>query len=1082
MVSLATQSLLGQSPDFIQTYLGQPRHYQPNPDNQTDLYVYMAHSLAGIFPIQPTGIIGVFRNQQCIALKVVLPKTEAGLANFMFSQEIATRLYERVTGQSLSYWKQVEAEPKGDGLTHYVYCMGNQTAITWDQVNNTQMLASDVSIYIDSRCDQPDSAPLREPIVGTPPASTETAQIAQTSQTTASPAPGTAILTGANRSDTTTAETGVKPAQPITFNDIEGHLYADEILKAANTYRFISGYDDGSFKPDQSLTREQGIVMLVNALKGIIQDPKDIVVPDEVTEPPFVDVPANHKSAPQFFFAKQARILSGDDRNRCNPDAKLTRAELITVVRNGLQYAVEVNYDLPTAKLQDAIKPVAEFVTFTDLNGHWATSIIQEMSTYGIASALNETGSKYAPDTAASRGYAAATLVRMEEVQLKNPLIGTRPGVPQSFPDIGDDIYKDDILKAANQYHIITGYEDGRFCPTDPVSREQAVSILVNAMGQLAKDPSVVAIPDTLSDPPPFQDVQTGEAARKIQFAKAAGIISGDEAGKFNPLNPLSRAALMSMINNALVYLIQQATGKTMAVTEVIKPVDSPASFTDIPDGYWAASVVNDMATVGIATPLNETGTAFVPDTNALRDFTAAAMVRMLEADYTPSAGTKPALPGTTVSFNDIANNPYETEILRAANQYKIVSGYDDSSFKPASPVNREQAVAMIVDALKYKVANPDAIVIPDHLTQPPFSDVDINRWSAPKLYFARQVGLISGDDLGRFNPEAQLSRAQLMAILNKALDYAVWADFNQQQLALSDITKTDGVTPHQFTDVPSTHWASTMIDQMNLIGLTEPISPDRPNRFEPDTPAHRDFTVATAVHMIETPYTQTVEGGEISFYDISTSPYAPEILKAVNTYQIISGNEDGSFRPAESISREQVVSMLVESMQKMADDPALMDIPASVTKTHFEDVPTDSIFAAKIEFVVGAGIISGDDTGLFHPKNDMTRVQLMAVIRNTLQYIVTLNQGTGVTLEQALQAVGTPPTFTDISGHWGQEVIEAMATYGIADPYTQGSHEFQPDKPSRRDFAAASMVAMIEAVLQPGTKPASDDVPDTQD
>jgi hypothetical protein len=52
--------------------------------------------------------------------------------------------------------------------------------------------------------------------------------------------------------------------------------------------------------------------------------------------------------------------------------------------------------------------------TFSDTESHWAASIITQMSSYcSIASSLNETGSRFAPDDSAKRNYAAVATLRM---------------------------------------------------------------------------------------------------------------------------------------------------------------------------------------------------------------------------------------------------------------------------------------------------------------------------------------------------------------------------------------------------------------------------------------------------------------------------------------------------------------------------------------------------------------------------------------------------------------------------------------------------------------------------------------------
>jgi hypothetical protein len=1048
MTSVATQSLLGQSSEVVEKVLGAPRFHQPNSANQTDLYVYSPTYLRDIFPVLTTGIIGVYRNNLCIALKVVFSKTDYRYDRFTYNREIASRLFDRVVGGGYAYWQEIEAEPRDGGLIHYVYCMGSRIATTWDAASSDKTIASDVSIFIDSRCEPNDDSDLEQPITTLP----------------TTPNQDLPFLRPANPVPILPNQTLPTIDTELDFPDIEDNLYKTEILKAANTYHIIAGYDDNTFRPTNSITRDQGLTMLIKAMQEMAVDDGAIVIPDELTAAPFADVPVDHKSAGQFYYAKQQGILSGDDQNNAHPDDPMTRAELIAMINGGLQVVVELNYK-PSTMPGQVVEPVATPPAFSDIADHWGKAIIQEMGSFGIASPLNETGSQFAPDTQAQRDYTAAALVRLMELQFRsNPGAETKPLPVKVFPDIANNIYKEEILKAANHYGIVSGYEDGKFHPQDALSREQAVVILVNAMQSLVQDPEAIQIPETLSDPPPFPDVKAGGSATKIQFAKEAGLISGDDLGNFRPLDKISRAEVMAMTHKGLEFVVNAEYGKPISLAEAIKPSESPTDeFSDVPADHWVTDALTDLRQFAIATPLNEEGTAFKPDQPCLRDYATAAMVRMNEVEF-EVVGTTPT-PEESITFTDIKGNPYEKEILQAANTYRLVAGYEDGSFKPGGPTTREQAVAMLVDALGSKVNNPEAVQVPDHLAQPPFVDVDINRWSATKIYFAKRAGIISGDDLGRFNPEAQLSRAQLVAMADQTLRYAIWSDLGQNNMPLDQVMALEDVEQFTFDDIPTSHWGLAAITEMGKVGLALPLKSDEPSKFSPNTMASRDFTVATCVRLIEAPYQEdagTESPGSMPFIDIARSSYAQEIVRAVNPYRIVSGADDGLFHPAESISREHLVAMLVKGLQQMVD-AEYIDIPGKVTVAPFEDVPAESLFAPQIKFISDAGIMRGDEgTNLFRPKNDLTRAELMAVVNNALNFVVEKRYGDDVALNDVVD-LGEVVAFDDISGHWAEATIQLMSQLQIAQPREQGQDAFEPNKPSRRDYATAAMVNMLE-------------------
>ena len=284
--------------------------------------------------------------------------------------------------------------------------------------------------------------------------------------------------------------------------------------------------------------------------------------------------------------------------------------------------------------------------------------------------------------------------------------------------------------------------------------------------------------------------------------------------------------------------------------------------------------------------------------------------------------------------------------------------------------------------------------------------------------------------------------------------------------MPLDQVMALDGIESFTYDDIPRSHWGLAAITEMGKVGLALPQKADEPSKFSPNTTAFRDFTVATCVRLMEAPYGDGAitepPTGTVPFVDIADSVYAGEIERAAHPYQIVSGADDGLFHPAESISREHVVAMLVKSLQRMVDE-SVIDIPDKILVAPFEDVPANSQFAPQIKFIADTGIMQGDeDTKLFRPKNDLTRAELMAVVHNALNFVIKHRYGDNVGLDEAVD-LGDVVQFSDIANHWGKDTIELMSQLGIALPRESGNDDFVPNKPSRRDYATASMVRMLE-------------------
>ncbi|GAB7058269.1 hypothetical protein JCM16163A_50180 [Paenibacillus sp. YK5] len=104
---------------------------------------------------------------------------------------------------------------------------------------------------------------------------------------------------------------------PTSFSDISGH-WAESQIKAAVAEGYVSGYQDGTFKPSAEITRAEFIKMLVSALK--------------------IEVPANGTLwyQPYVAAATQAGIYADDFKNS-SWDKAIPRKEMsLLAVRAGI--------------------------------------------------------------------------------------------------------------------------------------------------------------------------------------------------------------------------------------------------------------------------------------------------------------------------------------------------------------------------------------------------------------------------------------------------------------------------------------------------------------------------------------------------------------------------------------------------------------------------------------------------------------------------------------------------------------------------------------------------------------------------
>ncbi|MCG1027010.1 S-layer homology domain-containing protein [Virgibacillus halodenitrificans] len=112
----------------------------------------------------------------------------------------------------------------------------------------------------------------------------------------------------------------------------------------------------------------------------------------------------------------------------------------------------------------------------------------------------------------------------------------------------------------------------------------------------------------------------------------------------------------------------------------------------------------------------------------------------------------------------------------------------------------------------------------------------------------------------------------------------------------------------------------------------------------------------------------------ETEFSDLGTANSHYDNIMALAQEGVISGYQDGTFRPYESINRGQVAAMLTKALELKT--PENMDEVLKV----YSDVNSNSDYAKEIAAVTAAGIFSGKD-GKFNTWGNITREQMATAL-----------------------------------------------------------------------------------------------------
>lgn len=136
-----------------------------------------------------------------------------------------------------------------------------------------------------------------------------------------------------------------------------------------------------------------------------------------------------------------------------------------------------------------------------------------------------------------------------------------------------------------------------------------------------------------------------------------------------------------------------------------------------------------------------------------LRSITTTEQV---EEDETPSSQ---ALKGSALAFPDVPNGYGYAEAIADLREAGVLQGYADGTFKPGATVNRAEFLKTVLQATGAEMVGSAC-----------FPDVKAE-WFAPAVCKAREEGIVSGYEDGKFHPERNVSRAEAVKIVLTAFD-----------------------------------------------------------------------------------------------------------------------------------------------------------------------------------------------------------------------------------------------------------------------------------------------------------------------
>ncbi|MBP1933618.1 S-layer homology domain-containing protein [Ammoniphilus resinae] len=165
-----------------------------------------------------------------------------------------------------------------------------------------------------------------------------------------------------------------------------------------------------------------------------------------------------------------------------------------------------------------------------------------------------------------------------------------------------------------------------------------------------------------------------------------------------------------------------------------------------------------------------------------------------------------------------------------------------------------------------------------------------------------------------------------------------------------------------------------------------------------------------------EDPALWTALSGETPLFRDISQHWANEEIVDIADQGIIKGYQDATFRPNQSISREEVTALLLRLMKFQPKD-----------EIYFQDINTSRWSAEAIQTMASYGMVTGYPDQTFQPKRPITRAELAVILDRCFKFSDSSIKGS--------------VSMWDVDSHWAKKEIIELQKAGVVTGYKDGSY-----------------------------------------
>ena len=189
-------------------------------------------------------------------------------------------------------------------------------------------------------------------------------------------------------------------------------------------------------------------------------------------------------------------------------------------------------------------------------------------------------------------------------------------------------------------------------------------------------------------------------------------------------------------------------------------------------------------------------------------------------------------------------------------------------------------------------------------------------------------------------------------------------------------ITFIDGEdAPLGFTDLSDDAWYSDSAKYVLENGLMKGVTD---TTFAPNENVTRAMLVTVLYRAENEPATNR----SIPFSDVDMDAYYANAVSWAKQNGIVNGVTENEFAPDESITREQIATIIMRYAVYKGMDAVTLE-----ENLHFADTDEISDYAiSSMNWAVGAGLINGKSESTLAPKDNATRIEVAAILHRFME------------------------------------------------------------------------------------------------